>query len=407
MNVLRLLLRKEAIDALRDKTTLLTMLLLPLLLYPGLLLLVGAVTAAGRLQLAQEVLPVAVVGADAQGLLARAKAPERTPLLLQERGPAQAALREREVWAVVEASPGALAALDRGEQAEVTVTYTKRHDRSMEARERLRKVFDALEADARHARLVARALPLDFAEPVKLDEVDQDFQGDLGPFVVSRVLPLLLLVMLFMGALYPAVDATAGEKERGTLETLLVAPVRPLQVMAAKYLTVAALSVLASVANLLMLAITFGVGLHLENGVTVSLRLSALQVLTLLSCLVPAALMASGVALAVASLARTFKEAQSFLTPVSMVAMLPGLLALMPGIELNGWTAAVPLLNVALLIKATVLGAARWPWVLETFGSVAVCALLALKLAANAFTSEALRFGSSRGLRELFFPTKA
>ena len=155
-------------------------------------------------------------------------------------------------------------------------------------------------------------------------------------------------------------------------------------------------------ANLAAMAGTFAFGLKLDGALSTTLHFTAGQVLTLLACLIPAAFMVSGVTLAIASLARNFKEAQSLLTPVTMVGILPGMLSLMPGVELNALTAAVPLLNVALMVKAVVLGAAQPLHVVITVVSILISSLGALKLAANAFTSEALRFGGTESWRALF-----
>jgi sodium transport system permease protein len=239
-------------------------------------------------------------------------------------------------------------------------------------------------------------------QPVKADPVDLDFQKDLGPLIASRLLPIILLTMLIIGALYPAVDLTAGEKERGTLETLLVAAVRPVDVMAAKYLTVSLVAVVTALANLAAMGVTFGMGISLGGPASTSFQLSAGQVLTMLVCLVPAALLLSGISLAVASTARTFKEGQSLMSPVMLACLAPALLSQMPGIELNPVTALIPLLNVALLIKAAVLGTASALEVLLTSLSVLAFAALALKVAASAFNSEVFRFGGTEGWRALF-----
>ncbi|MGV3623579.1 MAG: hypothetical protein ACO1OB_22355, partial [Archangium sp.] len=102
----------------------------------------------------------------------------------------------------------------------------------------------------------------------------------------------------------------------------------------------------------------------------------------------------AGVSLAVASTARTFKEGQSLMTPVLLVGLAPALISQMPGIELTNVTALIPLLNVALLIKASVLGNATALQVLLTVGSVLIFAFIALKAAASAFNSEVFRFGA-------------
>jgi len=313
-------------------------------------------------------------------------------------------MREKKVWAVVDAPAGAHESVVAGGQATVTVLYTERHDESSEALKRVRAVLEQVGHGTLMLRLEAAKLPDSFAEPVLTEAKDVDFDKDLGPLIASRILPVLLIVMLFMGALYPSIDVTAGEKERGTLETLLVAPVRPLEVMAAKYLTVSVISIATSMANLAAMAATFSFGLQLDEKVTTRVAFGPAQIVTMAVCLVPASLLVSGVSLAIASLARSFKEAQSLLTPVSLIGMVPGIVAMVPGVELNAWTALVPLLNLALLIKAVVLGAAGVGPVLITCAVIVLCALGAIKLAANAFVSEALRFGGADNWKDLFRP---
>lgn len=398
------LFKKELIDSLRDRRTLIMMLLVPVVLYPGMMLLVGTVMAAGKEKLSREVIPIGVLGDDAEKFLEAAKLSPNSPRVPTTLNDGAEKMREKQLWALVDAPDGAWGGLLSKKQATVTVRYTKRHDRSIEAYDRIRKALDALGKEHLSLRLAEAELPTEFVEPVKMNAIDVDFDKDLGPLIASRVLPVLLLVMLFMGALYPAIDVTAGEKERGTLETLLVAPVRPLQVMFAKYLTVTLISVLASVANLAAMGVTFAFGISLDSGLKASMNLSMGQLLTLFACFVPAALTASGVSLAVGSLARSFKEAQSLLTPVTLVAIVPGMLALMPGIELNTWTALVPLLNIALLVKAVILGAAQPLHVVLTLLSLSALALFSLKMAANAFQSEALRFGGAESWKSLFVP---
>lgn len=397
----RILLGKELLDVTRDRRTLLLTVLLPVLLYPGILLLMGAIIAAGTQRLKNEPLTVAVVGASTLELLAKKPVPAKTTWALHERAQAERLLLDQKISAVVDAPQDAAAELEAGRQVVVTILYTKRFDRSVEALDRVRPVLESINGDALKLRLEARQLEAGFVQPVKADAVDLEFQKDLGPLIASRLLPIVLLMMLILGALYPAVDLTAGEKERGTLETLLVSGARPVDVMAAKYLTVSAVAVVTALANLAAMAATFGFGLSFGGPATTTFQLSFGQVLTMLACLVPAALLLSGVSLAVASTARTFKEGQSLMSPLMLVCLAPALLSQMPGVELNHFTALVPLLNVALLIKASVLGNATALQVALTMGSVLAFALIALKLAASAFNSEVFRFGGTEGWRAL------
>jgi sodium transport system permease protein len=387
----RALLRKELLDIVRDRRMLVMMLLVPVVIYPALLIVTGTVMSAGKKRLALQELTVAVLSDDANAFLSARPAPQHTHYARMTRDAAEAQLREKTVFALVDAEAGTFEAVQQGRQGVVKVVYTKRQDRSVEARDRVRGVLEDLGKATLVARLEDAHLPATFAEPVKREESDLDFERDLGPFVASRLLPVMLLMMLFLGALYPAVDLTAGEKERGTLETLLVAPVDALEVMRAKFVAVSATAVLAALANLAAMGVTFTLGVDLGAG-TVKMSLGAEQVLIMLACLLPCAVLAAGVALAIASRARSFKEGQALMTPVILVAVVPGVMALMPGVELSAFTACVPLLNVALLVKATVLHTAQPLQVVLTVVSVAVCALGALKLAARAFQSESLRF---------------
>lgn len=396
------LLRKELLEALRDRRALLTLILLPVIIYPGMLLLVGTVMSAGKDMLRKEVLLVAAASDDAAALLARHGASPLTPVTRVPRDEAERRLRKKELWAIVDAPAGTVAALDGGGQASATVLYTKRYDRSREARDRLEKALDQVARGALTVRLEQAQLPPTWAEPVITKAEDVDFGADLGPLIASQILPVILVVMLFMGAMYPAVDATAGEKERGTLETLLVAPVRPLEVMAAKYVTVVALAMLSALANLGAMGATFALGITVGDGVSATMRLSSGQVLSLLACLLPGAALVSGLALSVASLARSVKEGQNLLAPLVMFGTVPGILALMPGVELTWVTALVPLLNLALLVKGVALSSAQPLHVVLTAVSTLAFAAVGLWLSANAFQSEALRFGSSSAFRELF-----
>jgi sodium transport system permease protein len=398
----RVLLRKELLDIVRDRRMLAMMLLVPVLLYPATLMLIGAVMSAGKARLALEELKVAVCSDDAAQFLALRGVPAHTTWVRMDRAAAERELREKNVAAIVDAPAGAFSAVKERGQGVVTVVYTKRQDRSVEGRDRARTRLEDVSKGALVTRLEEAQLPATFAEPVKREEEDLDFQQDLGPYLASRLFPTLLLMMLFLGALYPAVDLTAGEKERGTLETLLVAPVRAMDVMQAKFVAVTLSAVVAALANLLAMGATFAFGIELADGGAISMRLGASQVLTLAACLAPAAVLASGVSLAIASLARTFKEGQTLMTPVLLAALMPGVMAMMPGVELNALTACVPLLNVALLVKAVVLEAASPLHVALTVVMTAGCAALSLKLAANAFQSESLRFGGGQPLTALF-----
>jgi sodium transport system permease protein len=398
-----ILWRKELVDALRDRRTLAAMVLVPMALYPVMLFGMGEIIVAGRAHLAEERIEVALLDDEVTRFLPPELAPARTSFVRMSRTAAEQGIRAgKRVGAAVEVAPGALAAFDAGEPVHLTLLYTKRHDFSIEARDRMRTLLEKLGVQFLEQRLAAAHLPPAFARPLDTEDEDIDFHKDVGPLVAAHVLPMVFLVMLFVGSFYAAIDVTAGEKERGTLETLLVAPVRPLQVMLGKYAAVSTIAIFATLMNLGAMAATFRIGVSLGEDTRASVALTAGQAAVILASLLPAALLISALSLAVASLARSYREGQSLLTPLMIVGLVPGIAAQMPGIELTDVTAWVPLLNVALIVKAVVLGnVTGWQLAVGAL-SIGLCALASLWLAANAFRSEAIRFGSAGGWRELF-----
>jgi sodium transport system permease protein len=403
MSALGTLYRKEITDALRDRRTLVLMLLVPVVIYPAILPVTGLLIAAGIEKLSKAELTVALCSPEAEALLHdRSSTVPHTTFVPMDRAQAELQLRDEKVAALLMVDPGATDALSRPVQGHVTIGYSKRFDASGEARDRLKKLFDGLNHQTLENRLRSAKLEAGFLEPLKVEEHDLELEDNLALLMLASILPVLLTTMLFTGAFNTAIDITAGEKERGTLETLLLAPVRPSQVMAAKYLTVLTVTLLTVFLNLGTMLASFRWGVSLGDETPKSVNLHFGQVALIAFGLLPAAALASALSLALASLSRTVKEGQAMLTPLLMVTLVPSIASVMPGLELTTGTALVPLLNVALLAKAAVLGSARPLLVVLTVGSVGLLAFVAILMAGNAFRSEALRFGGAEGWKDLF-----
>ncbi|MGH9347182.1 MAG: ABC transporter permease subunit/CPBP intramembrane protease [Vicinamibacterales bacterium] len=215
--------------------------------------------------------------------------------------------------------------------------------------------------------------------------------------VVGTMLPFLLLTLCIMGGLYPAIDLTAGEKERGTMQTLMCAPVLPGEIIGGKFLAVWTLSLLSALANIASLATTLTRTLPVDAS---AIPTSAYLLTGVI--LVPVTMLTSALFLALAVFAKDYKEGQSFLTPVYMALALPGAVTMLPTIQLNAWTTFVPIVNIALLIKALLMGEARTELVFLTLASSAMYAALALSLAVRVFQREQVLVGGRESVRDLF-----
>ncbi len=218
---------------------------------------------------------------------------------------------------------------------------------------------------------------------------------------LTTLVPLVLILMTITGAVYPAIDLTAGERERGTLEALMAAPVPRLGLLAAKYVAVVTVALLTASANLLAMTITLvttGLGKVLfgEAGLSPQVLVEVLALLVLFAGFF------SAVLLALTSFARSFKEAQAYLIPVMLLSLAPGLISLMPGVEFNGLLAVTPLINIVLLARSLFDGTADPTLATVSVLTTALYALAAIGLAARVFGTDAILYGSEAGWSDLF-----
>jgi ABC-2 type transport system permease protein/sodium transport system permease protein len=218
---------------------------------------------------------------------------------------------------------------------------------------------------------------------------------------VLGLLPLILLLMTVTGGVYPAIDLTAGERERNTLETLMALPVPRFRLLLAKFVAVVSVTMLTGLMNLLAMSITLYT-LQLDktllggDGFTLGLGLKLFLVLSAF------ALFYSAVLLLLTSSARSFKEAQAYLIPLLLLSIAPGLVILMPGWNLATGTAALPLVNMLLLSKELLEGSVMLLPAIVAVVSTVLYGAAALAMAAQVFGNDAAAIGS-RGRWADFF----
>ncbi len=221
------------------------------------------------------------------------------------------------------------------------------------------------------------------------------------PFSLAILIPLILILMTVTGAVYPAIDLTAGERERGTLEALMAAPVPRHELLFAKYVAVLSVAMLTALANLLSMVVT-AYASGLEGLLFGTAGLSIRVIASTLGLLCVFAAFFSSVILVVTSFARSFKEAQAYLIPVMLVALAPGVMCLLPGIEFNGTYAVTPLVNIVLLARDVFEDRVVPVWAIATLLSTMLYSAVALAAAARIFGTDAVLYGSDGGWADLF-----
>ena len=270
--------------------------------------------------------------------------------------------------------------------AQVQIVRDSTNNSSSGPRERLRRLIGQYSAEIGGLRLVARGVSPSVASAVPVADLEISTAQQRAARVLS-MLPMMVLLAAFTAALQISSDSTAGERERGALESLLLNPVPRIELVTGKWLAAAIFAVIGMVATLGLMVGAFAMVPFADTGVRFSFTVA--QVLQWLAVVLPAGLLAPAIEVYLASFARTFKEAQQYMGFVIMVPML-GLMGSMAFPDMTGlWLAPVPIFGQFELAKAILAGespAAIW-YVLSTLSLVACTAAL-IGLTARLFSSE-------------------
>ena len=419
-HILATIWRKEISETLRDRRTLFIMIVLPVLLYPLLIMLfsrlaeseseatlarASSVVVWGRLPEALDrelasrprldvkrdhALPPALRDALASGPLPPPETRLVEPRDGRRRDPDLPPDTEELPNPLVEAARAVVAS----RQADAVLVVWGNGESSL--------YFDSVRSESVLARARVQRAMSGYTERVAKPPVGVVTRDVAPPSrqagrIIGEMLPFLLLTLCIAGGLYPAIDLTAGEKERGTMQTLMCAPILPGEIIGGKFLAVWTLSLGSALANIVSLATTLTRSLPVDGA---GIPMSSYAMAGLM--LVPVTLLTSALFLALAVFAKDYKEGQSLLSPVFLVLALPAMVTRLPTIELNAWTTFVPIVNIALLIKALFLGEARTELVFLALASSAMYAVLALSLAVRVFQREQVLLGGRESMRDLF-----
>jgi sodium transport system permease protein len=388
---------KELIDSLRDKKTFFMSFLLPVLMIPALLLAVVNVQKSKSKQDSAKVLKVAVIHhGNANAFLDRLKETEDLELVDAPKIDAiVGSIRNEEIDAIYLFSKDLDSALANIKKGYVNLYYLGQRSSVLERRlmEPLRAFKEEVDA-TRYADLGIKREQLQALDIRKrnLKEVRVLLAETIG-----GMLPYFFTLMVCMGCLVPALDLGAGEKERGTLETLLVLPVARMHFLIGKFLLVATFGFFAGFLNIVSLYFSLrflGGEIPGEIMTALSAAIEWQNSLLVLSLLIPLSLFFSGVGLMLSFFARNFKEAQSYIQPLIYLAILPPLLSMILETKLTSTTALIPIANVSLATKAILGGTYSVIDLILTFGSMSLCALLVLYLASLLILKEKVLFRS-------------
>ena len=390
---------KELIDSLRDRRTVISMIVVPLLIMPLLTIGMGvlSVTLVG---LAMKEIPKVMIlgGEDSPRVMAELRQLKDLQVVPAKPDYSEE-ISNKQIRAAVEIPEGFEAKLAAGESSTVKIYMYEGEIKSSFGAERLQQFFRELRDRAIREHLEARQLPESLARPFNIEEKNVASPEKVGGAILGGLVPYFVILLCLTGAMYPAMDLTAGEKERGTIETILCSPVSRTHLVLGKFLMVLTASIATVVLAITSMAVSFGTGKKMLLGVTHGTVDAALQititgkaVVSIFFVVLPLAVFFSAALLALSLFAKSFKEAQSYISPLMIVVVLPAVAALLPGVELNPALALVPVLNTSLVGKEIITGTYHWSLIALIFLSSSVYAGVAIAIAVRLFQREDVLF---------------
>ena len=387
--------KKELTDITRDRRTIIMMIVLPFVLIPGLFGVVYTIQSQQAEKATEQQMKVSFFGQEYAPELYQAFA-DLDKVIILDQIPADSVdsyIQNEYLDAAIYVNREYQESIDQNKQAPIIIKF-KGTDSFGITRDRIKSLLTAQENQIITKRMNQLNLKPDIVKAYQIEYKDvASTQEKLGKFV-GGFLPYFFIIFGFMGAMYPALDLGAGEKERGTLETILSSPATRLDVVLGKFLVVMLAAI--TTAFIALGGKYFGIQTFpdIEPWVleVVNVILSAKTVILMMSLIIPISAFFSALLLGLSIYAKSFKEAQSIVGPLNIAIIFPALIGTLPGIELNAITSLIPILNVSLASKDIIAGTIN-PWyMVEVYLSLIVLAGLAIVWCVNWFNRESTIF---------------
>jgi sodium transport system permease protein len=402
------LLKRELMDILRDKKTLIMMVVVPIILYPLLVVAMVFLMNAIMNSQTEKTYLVAFETSDEQtaelskeiGTILQTRQDDiGYQLKIVESDDCQTALDSEEIDAYVKVE----------ENEKISLCYLSAKDRSSTAVSALQDAFEIYREQLREKNIEDAGLDADFLlNPISFQTEDLSSTEESVGNLIGSIMPFFIITSILLGAIYPAIDVTAGEKERGTLETLLTLPVTNFEMIMSKFLAVSCIACVSAILNVFSMggAMIFLVSSSLSSladiNVTIHYSTFVPGILFTLIVMMFFALLVTAVCMCTCVFAKSFKEANNYATPVMLIFMFGSYAAMIPDLELTAQTAAIPIVNVALMVEGLFQFEYNYGlFAIVLFSNVAY-SLLAIMVLGRIYNSEAVLFSEGFSSVKLF-----
>lgn len=390
MNGFSVVFFKEIVDNLRDRRSVMAALFYPLLGPVLLIALIGFV-GSQTAERSEKSLELAVVDADrAVDLVGFLR--ERDIHVVEPPADVRAAVKNGDLDVALEIDEDYLEDLGAGRPATIRMIVDETRQPAEVSIRRTRRALEAYGSKIGSLRLLARGVDPGVVAPLAVDEVSVATEQSRAAMILGMA-PYFIILSIFIGGMYLAIDSTAGERERGSLEPLLLNPVSRTALVLGKYAAVLVFTALALIETL----VSFGLILNLaplEKWIGMKMELSTGALLATFAVSLPIALLAGSIQMLVATLTKSFKEAQNYLSLLPLIPALPGIFLTFVPIKPALWHMLIPTFGQQLLINRILRGeGVEMSHVLVSAAGTALLALLLLGITIDRYRRESLVFG--------------
>lgn len=386
--------KKELKDTLRDRRTIIAMIVIPVLVFPLILGIITKVSSSFEEKQKEEVFNIAVVTEDPSNdfvvqlsAIPDSLGPKKLKFFSDTTGISKEISQDSiQLGIVVPANYNKLK--ESNEQIDISIIL---NETNLGTKDRVKTYLDIIENNLLQERFDKLSLDRKLTEPLAVSYVNLASSKEMIGKIAGGILPYLFIIFGFIGCLYPAIDLFTGEKERKTLETLLTTPVQRWRILVGKMMVVVLSGIAAATFALVGLFLSLEVFELVENPMileVVSSILSIQFILSLYILLIPLTIFFAGVMIPVTIYAKSFKEAQSILTPVNFIIILPAMVGFIPGIELDYITAMIPIVNIVLASKELVAGTLGFDLMAISFLTMVVFAAISVLVSYRRFGKE-------------------
>jgi sodium transport system permease protein len=389
LNNIFIIIKKEILDTLRDKRTIITMILLPLLVFPVIFNITSRVQHSVMEKEQGRKVKIGYVNQDTDERLVHFLTLQDNMELIPivDEAGLQDLVRKDSILYGLHIPAGFGHSLESYEQKTVSLYFSGAR---LSGKDKIDALLSQFENQIVSERLASHQLNQSFIKPFQTSSVNVASGQEMFGKLAGGFLPYLFIIFCFMGAMYPAIDLFTGEKERRTLETLLTSPVSRIEILAGKMIVIALTGLISACLALLGLFVGLQMSVSLPDMImsVVMSILSVTFIVYLMVMLIPLSIFFAGMLIPLTIYAKSFKEAQSIVTPLTFIVIIPAAIGMMPGIEYNAVTALIPIINITLATKEIIAGTIHFPHYLITVVSLVGLATLSVIFSAKWFGKE-------------------